>query len=147
MTFKQNWSILLQMRLGLCVISAILIPYGVYLLCRHEWTLALILLFSTLFIAACFCFTARAIPGGRTNEIEMDAHGITLHQNDGANLCIPWDEIASIRKSKRYGTNTLIVRNQNGDEIWFFTSRRIEAYIAACKDGKTKAQPMNRTIS
>ena len=147
MKFKQNWSILLQMRLGLCVISAILIPYGVYLLCRHEWTLALILLFSTLFIAACFCFTARAIPGGRTNEIEMDARGITLHQDGAADRFFPWDRIASVRKSKRYGINTLVIANDYGEEMWFFTSRRIEAYIAACKDGKTKAQPMNRTIS
>ena len=147
MRFKQNWSILLQMRLGLCFISAFLLSYGVYLLCRQEWTLALVFLFCELCIAACFVFTARAIPGGRTNEIEMDAHGITLHQDNEAGLFFPWDGIASVRKSKRYGINTLVIANDYGEEMWFFTSRRIEAYIAACKDGKTKAQPMNRTIS
>ncbi len=129
MRFKQNWSILLQMRMGFCVISAILIPYCVYLLCRQEWIFALVLLFIELFLVGCFCFMTRAIPGGRTNEIEMDARGITLHQDGKADLFFPWDEIASVRKSRRYGTNTLVVTNRAGKEIWFFTSRRIEAYM------------------
>lgn len=134
MRFKQNWSILLQMRMGFCVISAILIPYCVYLLCRQEWIFALVLLFIELFLACCFCFMARAIPGGRTNEIELDARGITLHQDEKADLFFPWDEIASVHKSRRYGTNTLVVTNRAGKEIWFFTSRKIEAYIAAFKE-------------
>ena len=129
MRFKQNWSILLQMRMGLCVISAILIPYGVYLLCRHERALALVLLFSEVFVAACFGFTARAISGGRTNEIEMDTRGITLHQDGEACLFFPWDGLVSVRKSRKYGTNTLIITNDDGEEIWFFTSRRIDAYV------------------
>lgn len=134
MRFKQNWSILLQMRLGLCVISGILILYVVYLLCRQEWIFALVLLLSELFLAGCFCFTARAIPGGRTNEIEMDTSGIILHQDGKADLFFLWNEIASVRKSRRYGTNTLVVTNRAGKEIWFFTSRKIEAYIAAFKE-------------
>lgn len=134
MRFKQNWSILLQMRMGFCVISAILIPYCVYLLCRQEWIFALVLLFIELFLAGCFCLMARAIPGGRTNEIEMDARGIMLHQDGKADLFFRWDEIASTHKSRRYGTNTLVVTNRVGKEIWFFTSRKIEAYIAAFKE-------------
>jgi hypothetical protein len=137
MKFKQNWSILRQMRMGLCVISAISIPYGVYLLFKQEWKLALVLLFIELFLAGCFCFTARAIPGGRTNEIVMDTSGITLHQDGEADLFFPWNEIASVRKSRRYGTNTLVVTNRTGKEIWFFTSRKIERYINAYKTGKS----------
>ena len=137
MKFKQNWSILLQMRLGLCVISGILILYVVYLLCRQEWIFALVLLLSELFLAVCFCFTVRALPDGWTNEIEMDARGITLHQDGAADLFFPWDEIASVRKSRRYGTNTLVVTNRTGKEIWFFTSRKIERYINAYKTGKS----------
>lgn len=129
MRFKQNWSILLQIWLGLCVICAILIPFVVYFLCRNEWTLALFFLFGALFIAACFGYTVRAIPGGRTNEIKMDTRGITLYQDGGTDQFFPWDEIASVRKSKRYGTNTLIITNDCGEEIWFFTSRRIEAFM------------------
>ncbi len=129
MRFKQNWGMIWQIRLGVCIVSLFAIPFFVYFLWKQEWQLAIVLLLCELVVIGCSMFVTRAIPGGLTNEIAIDERGISLYENGTETRFFPWEEITATKRIRRYGTNALAVANRNGDEIWFFTSRKIERYM------------------
>ncbi len=134
MRFKQNWGMIWQIRLGVCVISLFAIPLCVYFLRNQEWRLAVVLLLCELVVVGCSMLAARTIPGGLTNEISIDGRGISLYENGSETRFFPWEETAAKKRIRRYGTNALAVTNRNGEEIWFFTNRKIERYMDMCKE-------------
>ena len=122
-----------QIRLGVCLFSLFAIPLCVYYFWKQDWGLMAVAMMCELLMIVCAMIVTKTIPGFLTNEIEIDERGITLYENGVVFWFLSWEAIATINKTRKYGTNALAVANRDGDEIWFFTSRKIEQYIAASK--------------
>ena len=71
------------------------------------------------------------LPGVLSDVVKISEKGISMQSVKNGDSIFPWNEIEKITQSRKFGTNIFILLNNSGEEMWFYSSKKIKKYMIA----------------
>ena len=130
MKFKRHWGFIWQMVMIIVIILLLGIITGICFCIQKDYTAAKIFVAISVLFAVLIYAAMRILPYDLHDTVSIDENGIALRSGIDGNLSFLWKNVAKIDRSRKYGTNTLVVTEMTGKNLWFYSSRKIERYIS-----------------
>lgn len=134
MKFKRNWFIIYRdifgtlLLLYTVILFLIIIPY----IKEDSYFIVLVDHF-VFFCFVCLFLVCYYFSGALTDIVILDDMGITFQQRKKPQQQIRWEEVTRIIRTKHTGGKVIVLcgvyYGSYGDEIWFYTNKKIENYI------------------
>ena len=137
MSFKKNWSINTQLKIELAICEVFMVSILIYSILEKANDMITV---SLLISAVLLLIVIPIIKWLSKDIITIEEDKIT--ESGGCDRCVILKEISAIKKSRRFGTNTIEI---NGGYIWFYCNKKIINYII-CVASESKNENIIKII-
>lgn len=131
MEFKKNWGIIWQIRMLMILCFALCSIFSITFFWCEEYRLAHSLMLSGLLMILLLYCAMLVLPGFLSEMVKISEKGVSLHHAQNGESFFAWGEIQKITQSRKFGTNIFILLNNSGEEMWFYSSKKIKKYMIA----------------
>lgn len=131
MEFKKNWGIIWQIRMLMILCFALCSIFSITFFWCKEYRLAYSLMLSGLLMILLLYCAMLVLPGFLSEMVKISEKGVSLHPAQNGESFFAWEEIQKITQSRKFGTNIFIFLNNSGEEMWFYSSKKIKKYMIA----------------
>ncbi|MDY4488594.1 MAG: hypothetical protein SPE18_11175 [Candidatus Limivicinus sp.] len=131
MEFKKNWGIIWQIRMLMILCFALCSIFSITFFWCKEYRLAYSLMLSGLLMILLLYCAMLVLPGVLSDVVKISEKGISMQSVKNGDSIFPWNEIEKITQSRKFGTNIFILLNNSGEEMWFYSSKKIKKYMIA----------------
>lgn len=129
MEFKKNWGMIWQIRILMILCFAVCTVCAIFFFLGEDYKLAYsIMLSGLLMIFLSYC-AIHTLPGFSGDTVTINVEGVSIQSKNDGKSFFPWKEINAITQSRKFNTNIFILQNKSGEEMWFYSNKKIKKYM------------------
>ena len=129
MEFKKNWGMIWQIKMLMILCFAVCTVCAVFFFLCEEYKLAYSIMLSGLLMIFLLYCAIHTLPGFSSDTVIINVEGVSIQSKNSGDSFFPWKEINAITHSRKFNTNIFILQNKSGEEMWFYSNKKIKKYM------------------
>lgn len=129
MEFKKNWGMIWQIKMLMILCFAVCTVCAIFFFLCEEYKLAYSIMLSGLLMIFLLYCAIHTLPGFSSDTVIINVEGVSIQSKNSGDSFFPWKEINAITHSRKFNTNIFILQNKSGEEMWFYSNKKIKNYM------------------
>ena len=129
MEFKKNWGMIWQIKMLMILCFAVCTVCAVFFFLCEEYKLAYSIMLSGLLMIFLLYCAIHTLPGFSSDTVIINVEGVSIQSKNSGESFFPWKGINAITHSRKFNTNIFILQNKSGEEMWFYSNKKIKKYM------------------
>lgn len=129
MEFKKNWGMIWQIKMLMTLCFAVCTVCAIFFFLCEEYKLAYSIMLSGLLMIFLLYCAIHTLPGFSSDTVIINVEGVSIQSKNSGDSFFPWKEINAITHSRKFNTNIFILQNKSGEEMWFYSNKKIKNYM------------------